>query len=72
MLKDLLIEYGAPLAVSLTLAVGGIAISTSERVAVIETENKNMLTIQRELVHEMKEMNRIIYRIDAKLETPNE
>jgi hypothetical protein len=72
MLKSTLIDYAAPIAVSLTLAVGGMAVNTSEKVAVLQSETKNMVQVQQEMVQEMKELNRIVYQIDAKLEVQHE
>lgn len=68
MLKDVLLEYGAPVAVSLTLAVGGMAISNSERIAIIETENKNMVQVQQEMIREIKDLTAVVIRVDTKLE----
>lgn len=73
MLKDLLIEYAAPLAVSLTLAVGGLAVTNNRDVAVLQTENVHIMAANSELLNEMKAISKVIYRIEARLEVyPNE
>lgn len=73
MLKDLLIEYAAPLAVSLTLAVGGLAVTNNRDVAVLQTENVHIMAVNSELLNEMKAISKVIYRIEARLEVyPNE
>jgi hypothetical protein len=71
MLKDVLLEYGAPIAVSATLAVGGMAISNSERIAVVETETKNVIQIEQQTLREVRELTVIVARIEGKLETHN-
>lgn len=71
-MKELVLEYGAPIAVSLTLGVGGLAVTNSQSVAVLEAETDNMVEVQREMIKEIKELNRIVYRIDAKLEVQHE
>jgi hypothetical protein len=72
MVKDILMEYGIPIAVSLSLGLGGMAISNSTKIAVLESETHNMVEVQKEMIHELKELNRVIYKIDAKLEVQNE
>ena len=73
MIKDLLIEYAAPLAVSLTLAVGGLAVTNNRDVAVLQTENVHIMAANSELLNEMKAISKVIYRIEARLEVyPNE
>ena len=68
MIKDLLIEYAAPLAVSLTLAVGGLAVTNTRDVAVLQTENTHIMATNSELLIEMKEIAKVVYRIEARLE----
>lgn len=68
MLKDVLLEYGAPIAVALTLGVGNLTIGNSERIAVIETENKNMVQVQQEMIKEIKDLTAVVIRVDTKLE----
>ena len=68
MIKDLLIEYAAPLAVSLTLAVGGLAVTNTRDVAVLQTETTHIMTANSDLLNEMKDISKVIYRIEAHLE----
>lgn len=72
MLKDVLLEYGAPIAVSLTLALGGMGIKNTIGVAVLESETENMVQVQKEMIKEIKSLTIIISRVDGKLEAQNE
>ena len=65
MIKTLLQEFSIPVAISLTVAVGGMAVSNSRDVAVLQTESKNVLELQREMTRDIKEINKLVYRIDA-------
>lgn len=67
-MKDLMVEYGLPVALSLVVATGGIAITNQRDVAVLQSETDSMVEVQKEMIKEIKELNRIVYRIDAKLE----
>lgn len=65
MIKTLLQEFSIPVAISLTVAVGGMAVNNSRDVAVLQTESKNVLELQREMTKDIKEINKLVYRIDA-------
>lgn len=68
MIKDFIIEYGAPVAVALTLSVGGMAIKNSKDIAVIESEKAMIVDLQRETIKEVKDLSKAVYRLEAKLE----
>jgi len=72
MLRDMLIEYGVPIAGTLAVAVGGMAINNQQSIAVIESENKTMLELQHEMHRDIKDMSRIVYRLEAKVEVQDE
>ena len=72
MLRDMLIEYGDPIAGTLAVAVGGMAINNQQSIAVIESENKTMLELQHEMHRDIKDMSRIVYRLEAKVEVQDE
>ena len=71
MIKTLLQEFSIPVAISLTVAVGGMAVSNSRDVAVLQTESKNVLELQREMTKDIKEINKLVYRIDANVTREN-
>ena len=60
-------DIAVPVAISLTIGVGGMTVSNSRDVAVLQTESNSMLGIQRELHKDVKEISRLVYHIDAKL-----
>jgi hypothetical protein len=72
MIRTFLQDLSIPVAISLTVAVGGMTVTNARDVAVLQTESKNMLELQREMAYELKEINHVVYRIDAKLEVTNE
>jgi hypothetical protein len=67
MIKTLLQDFSIPVAISLTVAVGGLTVNNAREVAVLQTESKNMLELQKEMNTDLKAIGHIVYRIDAKL-----
>lgn len=63
--KELFAEYGLPVAVSITVGIGSLTISNSQRVAVLESETAGLVELQKEMVRDIKEINKLVYRIDA-------
>jgi hypothetical protein len=49
------------------VAVGGLTVNNAREVAVLQTESKNMLELQKEMNTDLKAIGHIVYRIDAKL-----
>lgn len=66
-IRDLMVEYGLPVALSLAVATAGITLTNQRDVAVLQSETENMVEVQKELIKEVKELNRVIYRVDATL-----
>ena len=60
-------DIAVPVAISLTIAAGGMTVSNSRDVAVLQTETTSMLEIQREMNKDVKNISRLVYHIDAKL-----
>lgn len=60
-------DIAVPVAISLTIAAGGMTVSNSRDVAVLQAESSSMLDIQRELHKDVKDISRLVYHIDAKL-----
>ena len=66
-------DIAVPVAISLTVAAGGMTVSNSRDVAVLQTETVNMIEMQRNMNKDVKDISRLVYIIDAKLEhLPNE
>lgn len=60
-------DIAVPVAISLTVGVGGMTVSNSRDVAVLQTETNSMLEIQRDMNKDVKDISRLVYHIDAKL-----
>lgn len=74
MLKNLLNDYALPVAATLTLSVGGVAVNNRIDVAVLKSENRTLVQSQAEIVieqrailKELRDMNIIVTRIDTTL-----
>ena len=61
-------DIAVPVVISLTIGVGGMTVKNSRDVAVLQTESNSVLDIQRELHKDIKDISRLVYHIDAKLE----
>lgn len=72
MIKDVVLEYGAPIAVAITLFVGNEAMENSKAIAVLEAQDEHYLEVQRELVNETRMLVKAVTRIEAKLEVQEE
>lgn len=71
-MRDMMVEYGLPVALSLAVAGAGLTITNQRDVAVLQSETESMVEVQKEMIQEIKELNRVVYRIDAKLEVLDE
>jgi hypothetical protein len=72
MLREIVTEYGLPLAVTLSVGLGSMAINNATNIAVLESETHSMVDVQKEMIKEIKTLNRVMYRVEAKLEAQNE
>jgi hypothetical protein len=72
MLREIVTEYGLPLAVTLSVGLGSMAINNATSIAVLESETHSMVDVQKEMIKEIKTLNRVMYRVEAKLEAQNE
>lgn len=74
MLKNLLNDYALPIAATLTLSVGGVAVNNRIDVAVLKSENRTLtqsqtvlVTEQRAILKEIRDMSIVVTRIDTTL-----
>lgn len=69
MIRQMFLEYAAPAVAAATLGVvGTFTLGHSERITVLETDNRNSTEIQKELVRKVDNLTRILVRVDTKIE----
>lgn len=69
MIRQMFLEYAAPAVAAATLGVvGTFTLGHSERITVLETDNRNSTEIQKELVRKVDNLTRIMVRVDTKIE----
>jgi hypothetical protein len=69
MIRQMFLDYAAPAVAAATLGVvGTFTLGHSERITVLETDNKNSTEIQRELVRKVDNLTRIMVRVETKIE----
>lgn len=69
MIRQMFLDYAAPAVAAATLGVvGTFTLGHSERITVLETDNRNSTEIQKELVRKVDNLTRILVRVDTKIE----